>query len=679
MASFAATIIYYAYKIQFVEGSKWVAMQTEQTTELHNISAIRGNIYSADGSLMATSVPVYNVVMDTRASGLTEDIWKKNIDSLALMLATVNPEKSKKDYLVILNTARKDLDRYVPLLKKISYNELKIVKKFPVFRLGRNKGGVIILTENIRDYPFDRLAKRTIGQIPKSIKERGIGLEAAYNEQLKGRDGKSLMQKIVGGNWIPINDDNDIEPLNGYDIYTTIDMSIQDIAENSLKSALIKEKASFGCVILMETNTGAIKAISNLKRNENDEVSEVDNYAIAEATEPGSTFKLASVLALLEDGYANENETVSSEDGSTRYGDRTMYDSEHGGKGLLTLQKSFELSSNVGISKFVWNHYHSNPTKFVNHLVNDFKFGQSLKLGFPDERIYPVPTPQDRNWSSTTLPWMSIGYAIQVSPMQILTLYNAVANKGRMVKPMFVQRVELTGKLIKEYNTEVLSEKIVSDKTLQRIMPMLTGVVEHGTATNIRSKIYSIGGKTGTAKIVENREYVEKYKSSFCGFFPADNPQYTCMVMIFKPTNGIYYGALVAGPVFKEIADKVYAASVNREPANIQDTNKTNYITRASGFTSDFYQITNNKTKVYSTQEWSNATTNATQIKVSELQISPNNQMPDVMGMGLRDALYLLENRGLKVQYVGKGKVKFQSIDKGTKIYRGANVVIELI
>ncbi len=678
MASFAAIIIYYAYKIQFVEGSKWVALQTEQTTELHNISAIRGNIYSADGSLMATSVPVYNVVMDTRANGLSEDIWKKNIDSLALMLSTINLEKSKKDYLVILNTARKDLDRYVPLLKKISYNQLKIVKKFPIFRLGRNKGGVIILTENIRDYPFDRLAKRTIGQLPKN-NERGIGLEAAYNEQLKGRDGKSLMQKIVGGNWIPINDDNDIEPLNGYDIHTTIDMSIQDIAENSLKNALIKEKASYGCVILMETATGAIKAISNLKRNDNDEVIEANNYALSETTEPGSTFKLASVLALLEDGYVNDYETVSSENGSTKFADKTMYDSEHGGKGMLTLQRAFELSSNVGISKFVWNHYHNNPTKFINHLVNDFKFGQSLKLGFPDEIVSAVPNPQSKKWSSTTLPWMSIGYSIETTPMQILTLYNAVANKGRMVKPMFVKRIEQTGKLIKEYNTEVLAEKIVSDKTLQRVMPMLTGVVEHGTATNIRSKIYPIGGKTGTAKIVENREYVEKYKSSFCGFFPADKPQYTCMVMIFKPTNGIYYGALVAGPVFKEIADKVYAASVNREPTHLQDSVKSTYIAKTAGYTSDYYSITNNKAKVYSTQEWSNASTNSSHIKISEASTVANNQMPDVIGMGMRDALYLLENKGLKVQYVGKGKVKFQSIEKGKKIYKGGTVVIELI
>ncbi|MDZ4758901.1 MAG: penicillin-binding protein [Bacteroidota bacterium] len=678
MASFAAVILYYTYKIQFVEGGKWVAMQTEQTTELRTISAMRGNIYAADGSLMATSVPIYNVVLDPHASGLSEDIWKKNIDSLALMLANINPEKSRKDYLVVLNKARKGSDRYVPLLKKISYDQLKKVKHFPIFRLGRNKGGILIEEQDIRENPFGMLAIRTIGQ--KKENERGIGLEAAYNEELKGREGKRLMQKIVGGNWIPISDDNDVEPHNGYDIYTTIDMSIQDIAENSLKNALIKEKASYGCVVLMETNTGAIKAIANLKRNDNDEVIEADNYSISEATEPGSTFKLASVLALLEDGYANENETVSSEDGTTTYGDRTMRDSEHGGKGMLTLQKAFELSSNVGISKFVWKYYSNNPSRFVNRLVNDFKFGQSLKLGFPDERVYKVVTPQDRQWSSTTLPWMSIGYAIMVTPMQILTLYNAVANNGRMVKPMFVKRVEQTGKLIKEYNTEVLSEKIVSDKTLQRVMPMLTGVVEHGTATSIRSKIYPIGGKTGTAQIVEGGKYVEKYKSSFCGFFPADKPQYTCMVMIFKPSNGVYYGALVAGPVFKEIADKVYAASVNREPENIHDTNKINYITKTAGYTSDFYQVTQNKAKVYSTQEWSNATTNSTKINITETQVSPNNQMPDVMGMGLRDALYLLENRGLKVQYVGKkGKVKFQSLEKGTRIYKGNTVVIELI
>lgn len=683
IVAFAGVIMAFAFRIQFSEGTKWRAMADSLTTDYRVIEASRGNIYASDGNLLSTSVPVYDIYMDTKASGLSNDVWRKNIDSLALMLSLTFQDHSEREYRNMLNRARNKVhpDRYFRLQKKISYELLKKVKTFPLFRLGKNKGGLMVEENNVRITPFGRLAFRTIGL--NRDQGKSVGIEAGWDDYLRGKPGKRLMQKIVGGNWVPVSDDNDIEPQNGYDIYTTIDMNLQDATDHALANALISQNASHGCAILMETKTGHIKAISNLTRKEDGSLVEDKNYAISEITEPGSTFKLASVLALLEDQMVSPDETVSSEDGTHQFADRTMRDSEHGGHGDLTLQRSFELSSNVGISKFVYNHYKNNPSRFVKHLTNDFKLSLPLHTGIPGEGLPYIKTPKDRTWSEPTLPWMSIGYEVLITPIHTLTLYNAVANHGIMVKPQFVTRIEQTGKIIKEFPTEILNEKIVSEKTLAQVMPMLTGVVERGTATNIRNNVYAIGGKTGTARIVENGKYIEEYKSSFCGFFPADHPQYTCMVMIFRPSNGIYYGALVAGPVFREIADKVYANLVTPSQTQIDTTPESDRRVLASGYTQDLVTVlSKNGVKVMMPSalhsDWGKSSNLGAKASVTETTLSvKSNVMPDVTGLKLKDALYILESLGLNVSAEGSGKVFSQSIPKGEIIFKGKSVVLK--
>lgn len=683
IVAFAFIIMSFAFRIQFSEGNKWRALADSLTTDFRVIEASRGNIYASDGNLLSTSVPVYDIYMDTRASGLTNEVWRKNIDSLSLMLSLTFKDHTEREYRNMLNRARTKShpDRYFRLQKKISFEVLKMVKDFPLFRLGKNKGGLRVEENNVRMTPFGRLAFRTIGL--NRDQGKSVGIEAGWDDYLRGKPGKRLMQKIMGGYWVPVSDENDVEPKNGCDVYTTIDMNLQDVTDHALANALSEQMASHGCAILMETRTGQIKAISNLTRKPNGELVEDKNYAISEITEPGSTFKLASVLALLDDQMLQPGETVSSEDGTTRFADRVMRDSEHGGHGDLTLQRAFELSSNVGISKFVYNHYRANPSRFIKHLTNDFKLSQPLHSGIPGEGLPFIKSPKDRTWSEPTLPWMSIGYEVLITPMHTLTLYNAIANHGVMVKPQFVTRVEQTGKLIKAFPTEVLNPKIVSDKTLAQVMPMLCGVVEHGTATNLRNSVYSIGGKTGTARIVDGGQYIEEYKSSFCGFFPADNPQYTCMVMIFRPSKGLYYGALVAGPVFKEIADKVYSNLVT--PASISPDTASVYekTTISSGSREDLMAILSyNGVKVRAKAspyfEWGHAKKTGSVATVSESRITlKTKRMPDVTGLKLKDAIYLLENLGLNVSVEGFGKVIYQSIPEGEFIYKGKSILIK--
>ncbi len=679
IVAFACVIMAYATKIQFKEGNKWRAMADSLTTDYRSIEASRGNIYAADGNLLSTSVPVYDIYFDTRAAGLTKEVWDKNIDSLSFLLSQTFDDYSSREYKTLLNKGRKRHDRYLRLQRKLNYEQLKSVKKLPIFRLGKNKGGLLVEENNIRETPFGILAFRTVGLYRDAGKS--VGIEAGFDEYLKGKPGKRLMQKIMGGNWVPLSDDNDIEPQNGYDVYTTIDMNMQDVAENALTHALETQNASHGCVILMETQTGHIKAIANLTHREDGTLVEDKNYAINEITEPGSTFKLASVLSLLEDKLVTNEETVNSEDGTTQFADRIMRDSEHGGHGLLTLQKSFELSSNVGISKFVWKHYQNNPSKFTNHLINDFKLSQPIHIGLPGEGIPLIKTPKDKSWSEPTLPWMSIGYEVLITPMHTLMLYNAVANHGKMVKPQLVTKIEQTGKLIKTFPTEVLNEQIVSKETIDRVMPMLKGVVDHGTARNLKNEVYTIGGKTGTARIVENGKYIEVYKSSFCGFFPAENPQYTCMVIVFKPSKGPYYGSVVAGPVFKEIADKVYATNVTPK-TNVIDSTPTSLKTvKGNGYSNDYKIVLTSlgqkvwaNTKSYS--DWSEVKSQNNQSTMREKNTFLKNKMPDVKGMRLKDAIYILENIGIVVQFNSPGIVSSQSIEKGTNIYKGTLVTL---
>lgn len=685
---FAMAIVAYLFKIQFKERNHWIALSESLSTTIQTIEPSRGTIFAVDGSVLATSLPIYDLRLDGKAPGFAKkEVFENNVDSLALMLAQLFGDRSKAEYKRILTGVRKRKDRYYLLKRKISYPEMKAVKNFPIFRMGKYKGGLTIEEKNKREKPFEYLAERTIGYSVSGVQP--VGLEGAFNKDLSGSEGKRVMQRIAGGTWIPVNDEEQIEARNGNDIHTTIDVNLQDVATHALMRTLINNDAEWGTAILMEVQTGEIRAIANLTRKSEGVYIEEYNYAVGESLEPGSTFKLTSMLALLEDKKVKMTDLFDTENGEKRYfANAVMYDSERGGHGVVTFQHAFEISSNVAISKAVYQHYKNKPVQFYNHLEK-LHLTNPLGLQLMGEGKPHIKHPKDKDWYGTTLPWSSIGYEVKVTPMQVLTLYNAVANGGTMVKPLFVKRITNTGKVIKEYKTEVIEKQIASPETIKNLRIMMEGVVERGTAHSLKNPNYSIAGKTGTALISDGkRSYAQKvYRSSFCGYFPANNPQYTCMVMVNAPSKGIYYGGAVAGPVFKEIADKVYANShnlhgdiklvlnqPNPNPVNIRAAHRQQLQTVLTRLGK---QTTANDTVEESGSEWVQASVSINKAVVTPKKVLTN-LMPDVVGMGLKDAIYLLENYGLKVEISGAGKVKEQSLPAGSAIVKGNKVMLKL-
>ncbi|MCH7534607.1 MAG: hypothetical protein IH948_02480, partial [Bacteroidetes bacterium] len=429
---FCLAIISKIVMIQFVEGEELRAKGKILSRRIVDIQAVRGNIYDCNGNLLATSLPIYEVRMDLNSDALTDEVFNENIDSLCIRLADFFKSKTALEYKVELVTARRKGARYHLIKRNVRHNELKTLKTFPLFRKGKFKGGFIYIQRNKREKPFRMLAHRTLGYSRENA--GNVGVEGAFDEELKGVSGSRLMQKISGGIWKPINDENEIQPQDGYDVFTTIDINIQDLAYEALLRQLEKQEADHGCVVVMEVKTGEIKAIANLSKGTMGKYYEKYNYAIGERDEPGSTFKLASVIALLEDGYVDPDDSVDTEDGSTQFYDYIVHDSKPGGHGTISFQQSFEKSSNVGISKLVEDSYGKNPEKFIAQLRKmhlDRKTGIEI-LGEEEPVIIDV---NSDDWSGTTLPSMAIGYSTRFSPLQILTLYNAVANQGKMVKP----------------------------------------------------------------------------------------------------------------------------------------------------------------------------------------------------------------------------------------------------
>lgn len=675
---FAVVVMVYAIRIQVVEGEKWRNM-ADSLSKVKSIEAARGNIYDCNGNLLATSVPIFEVRLDLLADGISNKLFKEKIDSLSFMLSGFFKDKSRSEYKRILTKARKDEQRYFLLKDKLSYNQIKVLKTFPIFRMGRYKGGFMVEQENMRLMPFNQLARRTIGY--KNKDNVRVGLEGSFDKELTGTNGSRLMRKISGGTWMPLNDENEIEPENGKDIISTLDVNLQDVAEDALMRSLEKNKADHGCAILIETTTGEIKALANLKRISEGVCQEVFNYAIGDNTEPGSTFKLVSMLALLEDGLAELTDSTSTEGGQKRFADRMMYDSEEGGYGIVSLEEAFEKSSNVAISKFIHNAYSSNPQKFVDH-INRLGLNKKLGMQIAGEANPIIKQTTDRkNWYGTTLPWMSVGYEVNVTPMQIATLYNAVANNGKMIKPLLVKEIRSSGKPVQVIETEVLNEKICSDATLEKLKQALKNVVEKGTAKNLRNLNYTVAGKTGTAQVADaNRGYSQKvYQSSFVGFFPAEKPMYTCLVVINNPTAGVYYGSLVAGPVFKEIADKVYSLNIAMQPAYTVSEVTPTLPSIKSGSLYDYKLLLSELGISYAfedadeTSDWVDSKKDDGAIKLKEVKVY-DSKVPRVTGMGLRDAIYILENAGLHVSVIGAGSVAEQWPQAGTYFEKGDKV-----
>ena len=680
MVVLGLSILGKAAYIQFVEGDKWKEQAKKLSLKYENIEAVRGNILATDGSLIAASVPIFELRIDAGNTHYNDDFFYENIDSLAWHMSSHFRDRSKKEYRQILVEGRKKNNRYLLLKRNITYTDLKKVRQFPIFRMGKYKGGLIVKSKSKRELPFKMLAYRTIGW-DKEGTENDVGLEGAYSSMLEGEQGQRLVQRIGNGVWRPLNDENEIEPQNGRDIVTSIDINIQDVAEDALMRQLLAHEADHGCAILMEVKTGFIVAIANLGKNKDGYYEEKYNYAIGESSEPGSTFKLASIMAALDDGLISLSDTVDTQGGAVRFANRIMKDSHHGGYGRISVRKAFEVSSNVGISKIIHKAYNHQPQLFIDRLYA-MQLNQQHGLDIPGEAKPSIKDTENKYWSKVSLPWMSIGYEVALTPMQVLALYNAVANNGVMVKPQFIKEIRCDGEVIETFGPVVLSAAITKKpETIAQARSLLEGVVLRGTATHLKNPVYSIAGNTGTAQIAQNNAGYNKsnYKASFAGYFPAEDPMYSMIVVINNPSKGVYYGGSIAGPVFKEVADKVYATRLNIVPQ--KDSTIKPVPLYASGNTKELQTLYKNMQLTLPDSaylyDWAHYARHDDAIIANGIKVEDGNT-PDVRGLGARDAVYLLEAAGLKVQLSGKGRVKKQSIAPGSKIARGSKCIIEL-
>lgn len=663
----------------------WKQKSESFTTKVFEIEAVRGNIFDVNGNLLATSLPYYEVAVDINVPGIDKKTFKENRDSLAYKLSELFGDKTKKEYLKLLNDARESGDNYVVLHKDVSYKDLQTIKTFPLLRRGR-RGGLVTLQTNKRERPFQMLAARTIGLSRPGIK--AVGLEGAFDSVLLGVPGKRLMQKIAGDVWRPINSESEVEPKNGNDLYTTIDVNIQDVAEHALLKTLVKNNASYGCVVLMEVKTGEVKAIANLTRGEKDSTAYYENlnYAIGYATEPGSTFKLASMLAVIDDYNVSLDEKVYVGDGKAMFSNLEMKDSHAPETPTLTVQRIFETSSNVGVAKLITKYYSKNPQAFIDKL-NSFHLDKPLGLPIPGEGIPRIKQTKNKDWYGTSLAWISHGYESLITPLQTLTLYNSIANGGKMVRPRFVKEIEQNGISVKKFSTEVIDEEIVKKETVQKAKLLMEGVVKRGSGKGLNVSAFQVAGKTGTAKMSKNGKYEKTYQASFVGYFPADKPLYTCIVIINSPSNGIYYGGLVAGPVFKEVAEKVYSGSLDFiEPIN----QKQNLLTKVPDVIKTKASELELVCKTFSipakTASEENKYVSRTSSDTNRIVMVPFNVegilkkgvVPNLQGLSAKDALYLLENNGFNVKLFGVGTVKQQSIEAGKKFNKGDKISLIL-
>lgn len=676
-------VVWKAASIQLKEGDYWGAMADSLTTTYVNIESTRGNIYSEDGSLLATSLPIYEIRLDLNTQALTDEIFYNNIDSLSQCLSNFFGDKSTYQYKRLLTRKRKEGARYFLLKRNINHNELKKLKEFPLFRRGRYKGGFIAKQKSKRIKPFGQLAARTIGYKVPNV--TGVGLEGAYNNYLKGESGKRLMQKVQNGEWIPINNRNELEPKDGKDVISTIDVNIQDATESALRQSLKNNDAAHGCAVVMEVETGEVKAIANLEKNKDGSYTENYNYAVGESLEPGSTFKLASALILLEKGLISPMDSIETGDGEHEFYDRTMQDASSEGYGTITFKRAMEISSNVAFSKTVFNQFKDHPKRYTNAL-KDLHLNKRLGLPISGEGKPVIKEPNDEDWSGITLPWMAIGYEVRLTPLQLLTFYNGIANNGKMVKPRFAKEVREVGKEVKSFGPQVIDHQLCSQNTIQQLKDMLEGVVEDGTAKNLHTKDYPIAGKTGTVQIAAQSGYDplnKDYQASFVGFFPKENPKYSCIVVVNKPTNDVYYGSWVAGPVFRQISDQIYANNLQMHdeyPKKVSDS-QMHVPPFSNAHATDIKAMCQNLGLPFEKKEelidWVQPQTTNNTIKLSNKELGKN-KIPDVRGMVLSDALYVLENRGMEVKSKGTGRVSSQSIMPGTNTNAYDQITLKL-
>jgi cell division protein FtsI (penicillin-binding protein 3) len=596
--------------------------------------------------------------------------------------------QSKDAYKHGLVEARQKGKRYHLVKSGVNYIQLKKLKTFPIFRLGRYKGGLVYMQESRRVRPHQGLAGRLIGYTSKDANGNVVGIEGAYNDHLAGIQGVRLMQRLSGDVWMPMNERNEIEPKDGRDIISTLDVNLQDVAHKALLQQLMIQGAQYGTVILMEVKTGEVKALVNLGKDEQGYYREIQNYAIGESTDPGSTFKLPVIIAALEDGVVELEDTIDTGNGTFKQYDHVIRDdnAEHGGYGKITVEEVFEKSSNVGMAKIITGAYKNNPEDFIDRLYA-MRLNEKLGIDIKGEGKPEIRYPGDKYWSGISLAMIAHGYELRITPLQTLTFYNAIANNGKMVKPRFVKEIRYHGKLINRFDTEVLQSSVCSRSTLHKVKRMLEGVVESGTAKNLQNPQIIIAGKTGTNQIY-NKKYGYKsssevsYQASFAGYFPADKPMYSCIVVVNSPSKNVYYGNMVAGPVFLEIARKVYATSIDMHPAITRDEELPLDLPYSKTGNRDQLRYVLKELKVpminnLSHAEWVSTEKKADAVSFSNRKIAEG-LVPNVVSMGAKDAIYLLENAGLRVRLLGRGSVRYQSIAPGTAARKGEQIILEM-
>ncbi|MFD2932771.1 penicillin-binding protein [Spirosoma flavum] len=668
-----------------LKGKFWSERVASTLIQRDTIRAMRGNIYANDGSLLATSLPTYVVGLDPTMA--KPEYFAKKVDSLGVLLAQIYGDRSARDYADLVRDARIRKRRYVLLnRRRVTFQERQKMLKWPFFRSSAKvaaRGGVLRAYYE-RYHPFDQMAERTIGNLDAKTGRGLIGLEASFQPALAGKNAVGLVEVLSGGVRKPVDDGPEMRPEPGMDLYTTIDVNYQDMAESALRSTLEKYNAAKGCVIVMEVATGEIRAMANLTKQSSssgpNHYVENFNHALAGRTDPGSTFKLATMMALMEEKAISLNQPVATGNGSMTYHGLGIHDASRTGKGTITARQVFEKSSNVGIHLLMRSYFYSRPDLYCQYLRR-FHLTQPTGIHMKGEAMPVVRNPDMKGWSKVSLTSMSYGYEMQITPLQMLAFYNAVANGGRWVRPVLVKQIKLADEIIEDNKPYIAAEPICSKETARKAQELLRGVVEHGTAKHINNPHYAIAGKTGTAqKIVNGKYQVGKYYTSFIGYFPADNPKYSMITVVDSPQGDnidLLYAGAVAAPVFKAVADRIVAYDIRMHaPIRANTSQPRSSTDLVAGYADDLHTInsTLNINNEPSTEGWVETASNGRW----KARPTRSDRVPDVRGLTLRDALFLLENRGFRVLVEGRGKVKEQSVAPGLGIEKASGNVITL-
>lgn len=662
--------------IQIEEGPRLRALGRDINTRVTPLSAERGNIYAEDGRLLCSTIPRFDIHIDF--SVIDEKLLSDSLASLAQGISEILGDRSPAYYRRALQRGKQENRQYFLLKKSVAYHEYQALRELPIFRLGRYRGGFIHELKPRRINPYGKLAYRTIGLWREN--RPTIGIEAAYDSILQGEAGRRLEQKMTGGVWVPLNG-MQVDSENGKDLVTTLDMRIQDVAEFAMESVLKKYDAQYGTCIVMEVETGKIRALVNLGRQKDGRYWEDFNYALV-PTEPGSTFKLMTLYSLLKDRYVHIHDRMDAEGGAIAFGRRVMRDS-HLGLRETTIKNAFAQSSNAAMAKLIHQHYYKNPEEFIENL-RALRLDRPTGIDLPGERKPLIKSPKDPTWSSTTLPWMATGYEVLISPLQTCMVYNAVANGGRMMKPYLISAIREYGKDMERFYPEVLVPAIGDSSLVAQLQECVREVAKTGTAKHIQGPYYPIAGKTGTAQVADKGiKYSDRvYQGSFVGYFPADRPQYTIAIAIrTRPNSSAYYGGTVAAPVFQMIADKIFSSQSGSWNAPL-DTMREKAGLRLAAQAGSAAMLSEVLTRYgigeIPAEGWIEIKEDTLRPYKVVPRVMPTHAMPDVRGMGLRDAVYVLEQRGLRVQRKGNGRVQIQSIEPGTPVERGQSVSLTL-